>query len=282
MAKNLIRILVTGANGQLAQCIRQFSVDFTYDFLFADRKMLDITDAEAVKKVFSNFEPHLVINTAAYTKVDLAETEIEAAYSINKYGVQNLVEACEQHSTKFIHISTDYVFSGKASKPYKITHKPAPNTIYGASKLAGERVVLNSKLEAFWIVRTSWLYSNVGENFYKTIQKLAQERDLLKVVDDQIGSPTRAEDLAYFLLRYLPHLNSKTRGIYHFSNSGTASWYDFAKAILNKYELKTHLTAVTSAEFPTAAVRPVYSVLDTSKIEENFGFFIRNWKDALG
>ncbi|MFI8377933.1 dTDP-4-dehydrorhamnose reductase [Leeuwenhoekiella sp. NPDC079379] len=282
MSKQSLKVLVTGASGQLGQCIQQAAVDFGYEMYYADRKALDITDAESLRRSLQNFHPDVIINTAAYTHVDLAESKQENAYLINRDGVENLIAFCEEFNVKLIHISTDYVFKGLETKPYSVDANTIPTTVYGASKLAGEQVILQSDIGAYWIIRTSWLYSEFGKNFYKTIQNLAGKLDTLRVVNDQIGSPTRAEEFAFFLLKCLPQLTSSSKGIYHFSNTGSCTWFDFAKAIVEKHNLKSKVIAVTSAEFPTAAVRPAYSVLDASKISDTFGFKIKNWREGLG
>ena len=282
MSNKSLKVLVTGASGQLGECIQQASVDFNYVMHYADRQTLDITDAESLQRSLQYFNPDVIINTAAYTHVDLAESEQENAYLINRDGVQNLTTYCEKYDVKLIHISTDYVFNGQDSKPYQVDAHTAPTTVYGASKLAGEQMILQSNIGAYWIIRTSWLYSEFGKNFYKTIQNLAVKLETLRVVNDQVGSPTRAEELAFFLLKCLPQLTSSSKGIYHFSNTGSCTWFDFAKAIVEKHNLQTKVIPVTSAEFPTTAVRPAYSVLDSSKIADTFGFQIKNWRDALG
>jgi len=281
MASDQLSVLVTGAGGQLAQCIQQLQPDFNYAFYFKDRKALDITDTASIHSTLDELKPDVIINTAAYTQVDLAETETEKAFAINHLGVANLATCCAERTVKLIHISTDYVFDGKSDRPYLETDLTEPQTAYGKSKLAGERAIEEAKLPAFWILRTAWLYSIYGKNFYKTILKLAGSRDELSVVSDQTGVPTQALDLARFILENLPKIDRQNSGIYHYVNSGRATWYDFAKTIIVQNGLKTSVIPVTSSQYPTAARRPEYSVLDNSKIQETFNFSIRHWSDAL-
>ena len=282
MSKRSIKIVVTGASGQLGQCLKSISTNWNYAITFLDKQNLDITSVEQVYDVLTTIQPDIIINTAAYTQVDLAEEESDRAYQINAEAVNTISRFCKENETKLIHISTDYVFDGEGLEPYTEEHETNPKTVYGASKLAGENSTLDSDLAAFWIIRTSWLYSNYGKNFYKTILDLAAKNTNLSVVNDQWGSPTRAEELADFILRYIPQLSSETRGIYHFSNSGSCTWFDFAKAILNKHNSQNEITAVKSSEFPTKARRPSYSVLDNSKITQVFKYKFKNWLDALG
>ena len=282
MSKRSIKIVVTGASGQLGQCLKSISTNWNYAITFLDKQNLDITSVEQVYDVLTTIQPDIIINTAAYTQVDLAEEESDRAHQINAEAVNTITMFCKENETKLIHISTDYVFDGEGLEPYTEEQETNPKTVYGASKLAGENSILDSNLAAFWIIRTSWLYSNYGKNFYKTILDLAAKNANLSVVNDQWGSPTRAEELADFILRYIPQLTSETRGIYHFSNSGSCTWFDFAKAILNKHNSQTEITAVKSSEFPTKARRPSYSVLDNSKITKVFKYKFKNWLDALG
>ncbi|MAW94827.1 MULTISPECIES: dTDP-4-dehydrorhamnose reductase [unclassified Leeuwenhoekiella] len=281
MASDQLSVLVTGAGGQLAQCIQKLQPDFDYAFYFKDRKALNITDAASINSALDKLKPDVIINTAAYTQVDLAETETEQAFNINHLGVANLAARCAERVIKLIHISTDYVFDGKLDRPYLETDPTKPQTAYGKSKLAGEHSILEAKLPAFWILRTAWLYSIYGKNFYKTILNLAQSRDELSVVNDQTGAPTQALDLARFILENLPKLNKQNSGIYHYVNSGQATWFDFAKAIIAENGLMTSVIPVASSQYPTAARRPEYSVLANSKIQETFNFSIRHWSEAL-
>lgn len=281
MDKVKLRIVITGASGQLAQCIKHLHTSFDYDFHFLDRFELDITNRESISNALDVINPDVIINTAAYTQVDLAETESIEANAINHYGVANLAAYSADKNVGIIHISTDYVFDGNASQPYKESDLPYPKTAYGKSKLEGEIALQNSGVAAYWIVRTSWLYSLYGKNFYKTILKLSETRNELTVVNDQIGTPTQAMDLAKFLLQYVPLLNSQNSGIYHFVNSGQGTWFDFAQEIISRHNLHTQVKPVSSDQYPTAAKRPKYSVLDNAKIQNTFGFTIRDWRDAI-
>ncbi len=274
-------IVITGASGQLAQCIKHLHTSFDYDFHFLDRSQLDITKKESISNTLDVINPDVIINTAAYTQVDLAETEPIKANAINHYGVANLAAYSAEKNISIIHISTDYVFDGNATQPYTVSDSTSPQTTYGKSKLEGEIALKNSGVKAYWIIRTSWLYSIYGKNFFKTILKLAESRGELSVVNDQTGTPTQAMDLAEFLLQFVPHINSKNSGIYHFVNSGQGTWFDFAKEIILRHSPHTQVQPVTSDQYPTAARRPKYSVLDNAKIQNTFGFTIRDWRDAI-
>ena len=281
MHSNKLRIVITGASGQLAQCIKHLHASFNYDFHFLDRSEFDITNKESISNTLDLLKPDVIINTAAYTQVDLAETESIQAHAINHYGVLNLAAFSAEKNISLIHISTDYVFDGNASQPYTESDSTSPQTVYGKSKLEGENALKNSGVAAYWIIRTSWLYSIYGKNFFKTILKLAESRDELSVVNDQTGTPTQAMDLAEFLLQYVPHINSKNSGTYHFVNSGQGTWFDFAKEIIFKHSPRTQVQPVTSDQYPTAARRPKYSVLDNTKVQNTFEFKIRDWRDAI-
>ncbi len=281
MITNKLRILITGGGGQLAKCIRHEATGFDYELFFENRQELDISNAKSVHDAFERIEPNAVINTAAYTAVDLAEQEAGKAFAINETGVANLAEACKMHNAALVHISTDYVFDGNSSQPYLETDVTNPQTVYGKSKRAGEMALINSGIATYWILRTAWLYSDYGKNFYKTISHLAETRDELTVVDDQRGAPTQALDLARFILENIAHIAPHNADIYHFVNSGNATWYDFASEIVSKKNTKTRVLPVTSAHYPTAAKRPAYSVLDNSKIQQTFHFKIRNWREAM-
>lgn len=272
-------ILITGANGQLGQALKQHANNDA--IIFTNRTTFDITNKLQMETVFRNHAPNLVINTAAFTQVDEAESMQETAFLINGTAVKNLVELCEKFNSKLIHISTDYVFDGESKAPYKETDQTNPITVYGKSKRAGEVAILKSKLNAFAIIRTSWLYSRYGNNFYKTMLRLAETKKELSVVNDQHGSPTNAEHLAQALLTIADSLTPENSGLYHFSNTGEASWYDFAKAIFEKHKIKSSIQAVSTQQFPTPAKRPAYSVLNLSKIQEVFKIKIASWKEAL-
>lgn len=275
-----LKILVTGGEGQLAQALKQVQGE-NENCIFVTKNELDITNAEAVEAFFQEHKPDVVINTAAYTQVDAAETFRETAFLVNETAVKNLVGACEKHTCKLIHLSTDYVFDGTTSEPYRETDPTNPVTVYGKSKRAGEEAIENSSLTTYAIVRTSWLYSPYGHNFYKTMLRLAQSRSELSVVNDQKGCPTNALHLAEALRVIAHRLQPENTGIYHYCNTGETTWYDFARAIFEKHKLQIKVTPVTSYEYPTAAHRPTYSVLCTEKIKKTFSLKIADWHTAL-
>ena len=265
------KILITGANGQLGTELQQLIPDG----VFTDVAQLDITDADAVKKFVNQNNIKTVINCAAYTAVDRAEDDFEQAFKINAIGPKNLAE----NIPNIIHISTDYVFDGTAHKPYKPTDKPNPLSVYGKTKRTGESYVFSA--ENAVIIRTAWLYSPYGNNFVKTMRRLGAEKEQLNVVCDQIGTPTYAADLAKAIVDIVPQISYKTRGIYHFTNEGVCSWYDFAHEIMKQSGLKCHVNPIPSSAYPTRATRPFYSVLDKSKIKDVFNVNIPHWTDGL-
>ena len=276
----MLKILVTGKDGQLAQCIK--SVENQYpnlEFDFKASSELDITNKVKVESVFSVQQYDYCINCAAYTNVDNAETETELAYDINVVGSKNLAEACLKHQVTLVHISTDFVFDGKGSLPYTENSETKPIGVYGETKLEGENII-SKTLENYFIIRTSWLYSEFGNNFLKTMLRLESTRDELGVVSDQIGSPTYAVDLANVILRLIASTNT-SYGIYHYSNKGVISWYGFAKEIFRLSESNVKLNKIETKDYPTKAERPKYSVLETSKITETLGLEIPNWKESL-
>lgn len=281
-----MNILVTGANGQLGNEIKQAATDLQtpYTWLYTDADDLDITKEEEVTNFFTRHSIQFVINCAAYTAVDKAETEQEQAKRINTEAPKILATACALHNAKFIHISTDYVFDGKAYTPYKETDKPNPQSIYGATKLQGEQAALAAYTNTC-IIRTSWLYSSYNNNFVKTMMRLGKERSELSVVFDQIGSPTYAKHLAYAILTIIERSATNTNGfipgIYHFSNEGVCSWYDFAKEIFDTMQANVKLLPIESKDYPTPAARPHFSVMNKQKIKETYSLSISHWKDAL-
>lgn len=277
-----MKILVTGANGQLGSEFKQLSNKVEYQFIFSDREDLDISDLNQVKQFFSQRSFDIILNCAAYTAVDNAEEEIELANKINHVGVKNLILACQKHSIGLIHFSTDYVFSGDKPSPYRESDHVSPRSVYGKSKSAGEAEILKSNISAL-IIRTSWLYSFYGSNFVKSMIKLGKERESLKVVFDQIGSPTNAYDLALATLSCIDQSSKwkNTQGIYHYSNEGVASWYDFALQIFENCNIKIKVTPVRSEDYPTKAPRPSYSVLDKTKFKQDFQISINHWKNSL-
>ncbi|MEO8234830.1 MAG: dTDP-4-dehydrorhamnose reductase [Flavobacterium sp.] len=278
-------ILVTGASGQLGQAIQFIASNYLeFKFIFASSEDLDIINQERVNYFFDTNRIDFCINAAAYTAVDKAESEIEKAESINVFGPKNLAVACKNHNAKLIHISTDFVFDGSSSKPYSETDTTNPLGIYGKTKLDGEQAVIDNMNEYF-IIRTSWVYSQFGNNFMKTMLRLASERDSLSIVSDQIGSPTNAVDLAGAIMQIVVKSQDSTSsiqyGIYNFSNEGIASWYDFATEIFRINNVTINVTPIVSEAFPTPAKRPKYSLLDKSKIKNTFGIEIKTWQESL-
>lgn len=272
--------LVTGANGQLGQSLRFIAPNYPeIHFVFCSSTDLDISNLENCKTVFSKIKPNYCINAAAYTAVDKAESESEKAHLINVIGVRNIAEVCKEYSTILLHISTDFVFDGNTSKAYSENDIPNPKGVYGQTKLDGEKAI-QSVFDDYYIIRTSWVYSQFGNNFMKTMLRLASERDSISVVNDQIGTPTNAVDLAAALLKIITSNNSSF-GIYHFSNEGQCSWYDFAKEIFEVNNINIDLQDIPTSDFPTPAKRPRYSVLDKTKIKRVFGLEIKNWKESL-
>ncbi len=274
------KILVTGAHGQLGTELNFLSSLLeNHSFVFVDVDDLDITDLNAVNSFLSKENYSVVINCAAYTAVDKAETAKEIAFKVNTDAAGNLASACKQHKAKFIHFCTDFIFDGTHSVPYTEEDKPNPLSVYGASKLAGEEQVLLNNPDTI-LIRTSWVYSSFGNNFVKTILKLCKEREQLNVIFDQTGTPTYARDLAEVVLGIIRHEEWKP-GIYNYSNEGVASWYDFAVAIRDIAGLKTKLSPIETSQYPTPAVRPKYSVLNKKKIKETFGLEIPYWRESL-
>ena len=277
----MINVLVTGSNGQLASCIKDRAKQCKeLHFIYTDYQELDICNLKDVEEFFTtNPKIDYCINCAAYTAVDKAETEVEKAFEINAKGAKNLALVCNAQDAILIHISTDFVFDGNKTEPYTETDVPKPISVYGASKLQGE-VEVQKTLKKHFIIRTSWLYSEYGANFMKTMLRLAEIRDEISVVSDQIGTPTYAGDLADVILKII---RSKTKnfGLYHYSNEGVASWYDFAKAIFEASDLKVKTIPIKTEAYPTPAKRPVYSVMDKTKITSILGVETRNWSESL-
>ena len=301
-------VLVTGANGQLGQSLQFIAVNYpNIVFKFCDSKELDITNLNNVKQVFEKYKPDFCINTAAYTAVDKAESEPEKAYAINVTGAKNLAEICKEFHTILIHISTDFVFDGTSialsgTNGYIETDQTNPKSVYGQTKLDGEKAI-QAILEKHIIIRTSWVYSQFGNNFLKTMLRLGQEKDSLSVVDDQIGTPTNAVDLADAILKVISlrlevgspkikneifsqtisnfQLPTSNYGIFNFSNLGQCSWYDFAKKIFEIHNINIDLKPIPTSSYPTPAERPKYSVLDKSKIISTFGIEIKTWEESL-
>lgn len=278
-------VLVTGSTGQLGQSLQFIAPNYPeITFVFCSSKELDITNLENGKQLFSNHQPDYCINTAAYTAVDKAESEPEKAQSINVIGAQNLAEVSKEHNTVLLHVSTDFVFDGNKQSPYTETDLPNPTGVYGQTKLDGEIAIQQTWAKHF-IIRTSWVYSQFGNNFMKTMLRLASERDSVSVVNDQIGTPTNAVDLADALVQIILTDNGKPTtnnfGIYNFSNEGQCSWYDFAQKIFEVNGISINLQPIPTTSFPTPAKRPSFSVLDKSKIKANFGIDIKKWEESL-
>ena len=265
-------ILITGANGQLGYALTQL-ID---NAIATTKQQLDITDHTAVTKFVAKNNIDTIINCAAYTAVDHAEDNEELATQINATALNNLAAT----NAKIIHISTDYVFSGDNTKPYTETDLTHPNTIYGKTKLAGEKILLEQAKTAI-IIRTSWLYGEHGNNFVKTILKHSKKNNGLKVVADQIGSPTNAQDLATAIANIHKKILVGEKQIYHYANRGHCSWYDFAKEIINLANIDCPINAIGTAEYATKALRPKYSVLCSNKIQKDFNLEIPHWRDSL-
>lgn len=277
-----MKVLVTGKGGQLASEFEQLKGSNS-NWTFLSVEDLDITDNLAVEDYFSNINFDVIINCAAYTAVDKAEDDLELAYAVNEKGVGNLADACNKYGSRLIHYSTDYVFNGESSIPYSENEYTEPRSVYGKSKLAGEELLRENDAVESIIIRTSWVYSNFGQNFVKTMLRLGKEKSELGVVSDQIGSPTFARDLAEVTLKILKDSSYqwKNGDVFHYSNEGNCSWYDFAKQIFDFADIKVKLNALSSEEFPTRAVRPKFSLLDKSKIKKTFKVEINHWKNSL-
>lgn len=275
-----MNILVTGAKGQLGSELKKLHhLLEKYHFIFADFEELDITNEEVVRDFFRYNKINYCINCAAYTAVDKAEGEADKAELINAKAVRLLAEQCASQSATLIHISTDYVFDGRSYTPYTEVDMANPINIYGKTKLFGEQMALSKNAKTM-VIRTSWLYSTFGNNFVKTMLRLAEAKPSLSVVADQIGTPTYAEDLARTILQII-NTSSAHFGIYHYSNEGVASWYDFAHAIFQIKKLNINLIPIKTEAYPTPAKRPAYSILDKTKIKETFGLTIPHWGESL-
>ncbi len=280
-----MRILVTGAYGQLGNELKVLSGDYPeWQFLFTDADTLDITNDFSVQSFFVGNNPDFVINCAAYTAVDKAETDVETAEKVNALAPEILAKAAAKAGAKLVHVSTDYVFDGTGHLPYTETDPVGPASVYGKTKLEGENRALAANQQTI-VIRTSWLYSSFGNNFVKTMLRLGHERGLLNVVFDQVGTPTYAADLASVILFIIAATEAKPEdfvpGVYHYSNEGVASWYDFAKTIFELSEMNVRVKPVRSDQFPTVAKRPAFSVLDKTKIKTNYCAEIPYWKDSL-
>jgi len=272
-------ILVTGAHGQLGQCFQKQSKKYpNFKMLFCSSRELDITSQEALQQFFKQHQIDFCINAAAYTNVEQAEKEREKAFLVNAEAAKNIAEICKKNGAVLFHFSTDYVFNGQSQKPYKEFDEVNPINVYGSSKLKGEKEI-QSAMEDYFILRTSWLYSEFGHNFFRTILKKAAENANLNITTSQIGTPTNANDLAEYVLRII-HSGSKAFGLYHFSNEGEATWYDFAEEILRYSGKMDQVTLNKTGFFKTLAKRPEYSVLSKERFVEAFGS-LKDWKSSL-
>ena len=280
-----MRVLITGSNGQLGSEIKALAANYKkLDFVFKDLPELDICNFEALQAFIIDYNINIVINCAAYTAVDKAEEDAEIAEKVNSNGVLNLVNALETIDGKLIHISTDYVFDGNHFLPYKESDPVSPIGVYGETKRSGELAALNSAIDAI-VIRTSWLYSSYGNNFVKTMLRLAKQKEELSVIFDQVGTPTYARDLAKTCLEILTGVNSakisKNGNLYHYSNEGVASWYDFAISIMKIGGENCKVKPIQTKDYPALAKRPQYSVLNKSKIKTDFKIEIPYWRDSL-
>jgi dTDP-4-dehydrorhamnose reductase len=277
-----MNILITGANGQLGMSIQKLAPSYPeHMFTYTDFKELDITDFEKVKEYLSAQQFDVLINCAAYTAVDKAEEDKEKAKLLNVSATKHLARLTEEFNIYLIHISTDFIFDGTKNHPYTEDDKPKPQSVYGTTKADGENAVIENAGNAA-IIRTSWLYSEFGNNFMKTIVRLASERDSLNIVNDQIGTPTYAGDLAECILYILPNAK-KIKGveIYHYSNQGETSWYGFAKAIVEINGISCDIKPIPTSDYPLPATRPAYSVMSKEKIKREFGIKIPKWEESL-
>jgi dTDP-4-dehydrorhamnose reductase len=282
MSTNKPLVLVTGKNGQLGRELADLAPNYEDQFTFAflGRDELDISNEEQLTNVFNQLHPSFVINCGAYTAVDKAETEKEKALAINAEGVGIMAKLCKEYNAKFIHVSTDYVFNGTGTKPYEATDTTDPVNYYGFTKLEGEKLALQNNGDSI-IIRTSWVYSQYGNNFVKTMIRLMKERPEIRVVSDQVGSPTYAKDLAEAIMHIIATETAGKGGIYHFSNEGVISWHEFAVGIKELKQLNSIVHPIPTTAFPTPAKRPAYSVMSKDKIVAEFGVALKDWKESL-
>lgn len=274
------KIAVSGAGGQLGLELHDLQQQYPqFDFVFANKDLLPVNNRDIVQQFFATYKPDYFINCAAYTAVDKAETDRDVAFQINAFAVGLLAEQCASLNCRFIHVSTDYVFDGNSPEPYSESDPTSPVNVYGQSKLEGERLSMLANAESI-IIRTAWVYSVYGNNFLKTMIRLMNSRPEIRVVSDQIGAPTYAADLAAAIMHII---NSElwTAGIYHYSNLGRISWFDFAMAIRKRIGANCNLYAIPSSDYPTPAKRPSFSLLDTSRIRDTFKLQIPNWEESL-
>lgn len=275
------KILVTGGEGQLGQALKAESVRFfDFEVVYVSKKEMNLLDTTIMRAVILEQRPDVIVNAGAYTAVDAAENHKDLAFAINNEAVRALAIICKEMDIGLIHISTDYVFDGSSTAPYIETDQTNPQTVYGASKLAGENGLINEGLDRFAIIRTSWLYSIYGHNFMKTMLRLGRDRDVLSVVNDQNGVPTLANDLAKAIFCMIPVLKTSNSGIYHFSNNGATTWFDFARYIFEQTKNPIEVLPVSTEEYPTPAKRPYWSVLDCDKIRNVFGVQTPHWQKS--
>jgi dTDP-4-dehydrorhamnose reductase len=275
-----MKILVTGSNGQLGQCLQKHAKSLTlFDFKFETLESLNLTQEETLTLYFEKHRPDFCVNCAAYTNVEAAEDNEKSAFQVNAEAVHNLAKLCEKFKTKLIHISTDYVFDGLKNRPYQESDKENSINVYGASKFQGETYI-SSTMNTYFMLRTSWLYSEFGHNFFNTILKKASSQLPLNITTEQIGTPTNANDLAKFIL-HLIQTDSVDYGLYHYSNKGEATWYDFARLILEEKNLGQGINLQATFSYPTKAKRPKFSVLDKSKVLSTFDIGIPHWRESL-
>jgi len=273
-------IIVFGASGQLGHCIKSVAEQKGVgNIIFPTESEANILDTDTLNNLFEKYKPAYTINCAAYTAVDKAEDEVDLARRVNVTGVENLAVQCKKHNAILIHISTDFVFKGDKATPRVEGDETNPISVYGQTKLNGEKAV-EALLPQHFIIRTGWLYSEYGNNFLKTMLKLGAERDELKIIADQVGTPTYAIDLAGFILRII-EVNSNAYGTYHYSNEGVTSWFDFARAIFDISLSPVKAIPIRTDEYPTRATRPAYSVMDKSKTKQTFDIEIPYWRDSL-
>lgn len=276
----MYKIAIFGSNGQVGTTFRHLSDKYSYQFIFLNSSELDITDRLQVLEFVEKNKPNFIINCAAYTAVDKAESDTETAYLINETGTKNIADACAQNGTHFIHISTDFVYEGLGNIPFKENDHTGNTAVYATSKLAGEKTIIDSNCN-YSIFRISWVYSPYGNNFVKTMLRLAKERGEINVVNDQIGNPTYAYDFAKFILDNIAHIEKQQNEIFNYSNEGEISWYHFAAEIMKIKDLNCKIHPITTSQYPTPAKRPSYSAMDKSKVKSHFNIAIPHWKESL-
>jgi len=276
-----MNILVTGANGQVGQSLQLLAKEYSdWTFFFTDQLELDICKEQAVQDFFAEHDLDYCINAAAYTAVDQAEEAEAQAHLVNATAVRYLAKACQEQDCRLVHLSTDYVYHNNQNTPFKESDPTHPQGVYAATKLAGDKEALAQNKETI-VIRTSWVYAPFGKNFLKTMLRLGQERAALSVIFDQIGSPTYALDLAKAMLLIIEQKPTSFHGVYHYSNEGVCSWYDFAKAIFDLAAIDCHVTPIETKDYPTPAKRPPFSLLNKAKIKQDFELTIPYWRDSV-